>query len=113
MYGGCVGRKRLPPGPSRSVSAVCPARAPQRSPAAESACGNFDRTLARQGDLVVAAYVPDRGDLVWLQFDPQADQLKSLDWRARKVKRIGRLSDDALAETIGKLVALIEPSDEA
>jgi mRNA interferase MazF len=117
---------------------------------------------------VAASYVPERGDLVWLQFDPQAgheqagqrpalvvspksynrrvglalccpitsrikgypfevllptglaiegvvlsDQLKSLDWRARKAKHIGRLPDDAPEEAVGKILALIDPSDEA
>jgi mRNA interferase MazF len=109
-------------------------------------------------------YVPERGDLVWLQFNPQAgheqagrrpalvispksynrlvglalfcpitsrvkgypfevllpqglavegavlsDQLRSLDWRARQATRIGHLPDDALAETVGKIFALIDP----
>jgi hypothetical protein len=27
---------------------------------------------ARQGDLVSGGYVPDRGDVVWLNFDPQS-----------------------------------------
>ena len=114
---------------------------------------------------MAAAYVPERGDLVWLQFNPQAgheqagrrpalvispkaynrlvglalfcpitsrlkgypfevvlpaglpvagavlcDQLRSLDWRARQAKRIGKLPDDSLAETVGKLLTLIDPS---
>lgn len=118
--------------------------------------------------VVATAYVPDRGDMVWLQFNPQAgheqagrrpalvvspksynrrvglalfcpitsqvksypfevllpkglavegavlsDQLKSLDWRARKAKRIGRLPDDALNEVVGKILALIDPEVEA
>ena len=113
---------------------------------------------------MAAAYVPERGDLVWLQFNPQADheqagrrpalvispksynrlvglalfcqitsrvkgypfevllpqglavegavlsdQLRSLDWRARQAKRIGHLPDDALAETVGKILTLIDP----
>jgi len=108
------------------------------------------------------SYIPARGDLVWLAFDPRAgheqaghrpalvvsaksynrrvglglfcpvtsqvkgypfevllpsgvgvegavlsDQIKSLDWRARKAKRIGRVPDEVLAETIGKIMALI------
>ena len=112
----------------------------------------------------MAAYVPARGDLVWLQFDPQAgheqaghrpavvvspssynhrvglalcfpvtsrvkgypfevllpqglgvegailsDQIKSLDWRVRKAKRIGRLPADVLGETVGKILALVDP----
>jgi mRNA interferase MazF len=117
---------------------------------------------------VVTRYVPDRGDLVWLQFNPQtgheqagrrpalvisprsynrrvglalfcpitsqvkgypfevplpkglavdgavlSDQLKSLDWRARKAKRIGRLPGDAMDEAVGKILTLIDPRDQA
>ncbi len=36
-----------------------------------------------------------------------ADQVKSLDWRARGVSRKGRVSAATLAEVRGKLVALI------
>ena len=115
----------------------------------------------------MAAYVPARGDLVWLRFNPQAgheqaghrpalvispgsynrrvglavccpvtsrvkgypfevllpqglgvdgavlsDQVKSLDWRARKARRIGSVPADVLQETVGKIVALLDP-DEA
>ena len=110
------------------------------------------------------AYVPARGDLIWLQFDPQAgheqaghrpavvispgsynrrvglalccpvtsqvkgypfevllppglgvegailsDQIKSLDWRVRKARRIGNLPADVLQETVGKILALVAP----
>ena len=113
----------------------------------------------------MAAYVPSRGDLVWLQFNPQAgheqaghrpalvvsplsynrrvglaiccpvtsqvkgypfevllpqglrlegailsDQIKSLDWRVRKAKRIGTVPADVLQETIGKILALVDPA---
>lgn len=106
------------------------------------------------------AYVPDRGDVIWIDFDPQAgheqarhrpalvlspkaynqktslcivcpmtthikgypfevhsgdrssvvlaDQVKSLDWRARKAKKKGRADDGVLAEVVGKLNALIQ-----
>ena len=112
----------------------------------------------------MAAYVPSRGDLVWLQFNPQAgheqaghrpalvvspgsynrrvglaiccpvtsqvkgypfevvlpaglgvegavlsDQIKSLDWRVRKAKRIGRVPVEVLEETVGKILALVAP----
>jgi len=112
----------------------------------------------------MAAYVPARGDLIWLQFNPQAgheqaghrpavvispssynrrvglalccpvpsqvkgypfevllpqglgvegailsDQIKSLDWRARKARRIGNLPGDVLQETVGKILALVDP----
>lgn len=112
----------------------------------------------------MAAYVPARGDVVWLQFDPQAgheqrghrpaavisppssnrrvglalccpvtsrvkgypfevplpqalgvegailsDQLKSLDRRVRKARRIGTLPAGVLQEAIGKILALVDP----
>jgi mRNA interferase MazF len=112
----------------------------------------------------VAAYIPARGDLIWLQFNPQAgheqaghrpalvispgsynrrvglalccpvtsqvkgypfevllpdglgvegailaDQIKSLDWRARMARRLGRLPPDLLEETVGKILALVDP----
>ncbi|PYM29387.1 MAG: endoribonuclease MazF [Candidatus Rokuibacteriota bacterium] len=114
--------------------------------------------------MVVASYVPSRGDLVWLQFSPQAgheqaghrpalvispssynrrvglalccpitshvkgypfevllpaglgvegavlsDQLKSLDWRVRKARRIASAPADVLEETVGKILALVDP----
>ena len=108
------------------------------------------------------AYVPDAGDVVWLQFDPQAgheqaghrpavvlspasyngrtglavccptttrikgypfevsiagtppsvalaDQVKSLDWRARSAVRKDRITAAELAELRAKLMALIGP----
>jgi mRNA interferase MazF len=112
----------------------------------------------------VPAYVPARGDLIWLQFDRQAgheqaghrpavvisphaynrrvglalccpvtsqvkgypfeillprglgvegailsDQIKSLDWRVRKARRIGNLPAGVLQETVGKILALVAP----
>jgi mRNA interferase MazF len=112
---------------------------------------------------VAARYVPERGDIVWLQFDPQAgheqaghrpalvvspssyngrvglalfcpvtsqikkypfevlipdglpiagailsDQLKSLDWRARKAKRIGELPPEVVGDVLGKIQTLLE-----
>jgi mRNA interferase MazF len=117
---------------------------------------------------VAVPYVPARGDLVWLQFDPQAgheqaghrpalvisssaynrrvglavccpvtsqvkgypfevvlpdglgvqgavlsDQIKSLDWRVRRARRAGRVPPAVLHETLGKILALIDPDDEA
>lgn len=114
----------------------------------------------------MAAYVPARGDVIWLQFNPQAgheqaghrpavvispssynrrvglalccpvtsqvkgypfevllppglgvegailsDQIKSLDWRARKARRIGNLPAEVLQETVGKILALVEPEN--
>jgi mRNA interferase MazF len=113
---------------------------------------------------VARDYVPDRGDIVWLQFDPQAgheqagrrpafvvspraynrklglalfcpissrvkgypfevvlseggkvrgailsDQLKSLDWRARKASRFDRASDDVVQEVTGLILTLVDP----
>lgn len=112
-----------------------------------------------------AAYVPDRGELVWLSFDPQAgheqsgrrpavvlspraynaksglglfapvtshikgypfevilpndlpisgavlaDQIRSLDWQARKTSRISLLPEQITGEILGKLGALLATS---
>ncbi|MEI6030970.1 MAG: endoribonuclease MazF [Synechococcaceae cyanobacterium ELA739] len=117
---------------------------------------------------MTAAYVPDRGDLVWLEFTPQtgseqagrrpalvmspkvynakvglalfcpvtsrvkgypfevvlpegsgvngvvlADQLKSLDWRDRKVKLIVRASSDVLAMVTARILPLLVPDNAA
>jgi mRNA interferase MazF len=116
----------------------------------------------------MATYVPDRGDLVWLEFTPQAgseqrgrrpalvlspmvyngkvglalfcpvtskikgypfevrlpdnsavsgvvlsDQLKSLDWRSRKVKFIERASSDVMAMVTARVLPLVEPDAHA
>ena len=110
------------------------------------------------------SFVPSRGDLVWLQFNPQAgheqaghrpalvispssynrrvglaiccpvttqvkgypfevllpeglgvegailsDQVKSLDWLERKARRIVSVPADVLQETVGKILALVDP----
>lgn len=111
----------------------------------------------------MAAYVPDRGDIVWLTFDPQtgheqaghrpalvlspaaynglrgmmlccpitskvkgypfevpvtgpaartegvvlSDQIKCLDWKARKAKKRGRASSRVVRETLDKLGTLL------
>lgn len=117
---------------------------------------------------MATAYVPERGDLVWLQFDPQAgheqagrrpalvvsprsynrrvglalfcpitsqlkgypfevvipsglgvqgaalsDQLKSLDWRVRQAKRIDKLPAEVMEEAVAKILALVDPAEEA
>jgi mRNA interferase MazF len=109
------------------------------------------------------AYVPDRGDVVWIALSPQAgheqagrrpavvvsprsynakvglglfcpitsrargypfevalpadlavggvvlaDQVKSLDWRARRAEFAARLPEDTSAEVVGKLATLLE-----
>lgn len=38
-----------------------------------------------------------------------SDQIKSVDWRVRKAKRIGHLPDEVLEETVGKILALLDP----
>ena len=117
---------------------------------------------------MTGAYVPDRGDLVWLEFTPQtgseqagrrpalvispkaynakvglalfcpvtsrvkgypfevvlpeasgvigvvlADQLKSLDWRARKAKLIERASSEVLALVTARILPLLVPDNAA
>ncbi|HEV7921010.1 MAG TPA: endoribonuclease MazF [Thermoanaerobaculia bacterium] len=109
-----------------------------------------------------SSYVPERGDVVWLSFDPQAgheqagrrpavilspsvynrssglavvvpitshvkgypfevqipagsrisgviltDHLKSVDWRARKAERIGKLPEETLKQALRKAALLI------
>ena len=116
----------------------------------------------------MSSYVPDRGDLVWLEFTPQAgsehrerrpalvlspksyngkvglalvcpltskvkrypfevefpdgyavsgvvlsDQLKSLDWRSRKVKFIERISPAVMAMVTARVLPLLEPDTSA
>lgn len=39
-----------------------------------------------------------------------SDQLKSLDWRVRKARRIGRVPAEVLEETVGKILALVAPA---
>ena len=110
------------------------------------------------------AYIPDRGDIVWLQFDPQtgheqagrrpafvvspraynkkvglglfcpitsqvkgypfevllppggkahgailSDQLKSLDWLARKAARFDRAPESVVLEVAARILALVDP----
>ena len=38
-----------------------------------------------------------------------SDQIKSLDWRVRKARRIGSVPTGVLQETVGKILALVEP----
>ena len=111
--------------------------------------------------------MPARGDIVWLQFDPQAgheqaghrpalvvsprsynervglalfcplttsvkgypfevvvaaggraegailaDQIKSLDWRVRQARKFDQVSDETLAEVLGKIGALVGWSED-
>ena len=110
------------------------------------------------------SYVPERGDIVWLEFNPQvgheqaghrpalvispraynrkvglalfcpitsqvkgypfevllpaglrmkgavlSDQLKSLDWRVRKAKRVSQLPEEVLDEVIARILVLVDP----
>ena len=41
-----------------------------------------------------------------------SDQVKSLDWRARSARLMGKLPSDLLQETVAKIMALLDP-DEA
>lgn len=111
-------------------------------------------------------YVPERGDIVWLQFSPQAgheqaghrpalvispraynarvglalfcpvtsqvkgypfevvlppgleakgailsDQVKSLDWRLRKAKRVCTVPSKILQEAVARILALVDPEE--
>jgi mRNA interferase MazF len=113
---------------------------------------------------VAAAFVPERGDLVWLQFTPQrgheqsgrrpalilspraynrkvglalacpvtgqvkgypfevllpdglaargailCDQVKSVDWRARKARRLDRVSPEVMSAVTARILALVDP----
>ena len=49
----------------------------------------------------MASYVPSRGDLVWLQFNPQTGH--------EKARRIGSVPAEVLEETVGKILALVYP----
>jgi len=40
-----------------------------------------------------------------------SDQIKGLDWRVRKARRIGRVPTDILQEAVGKILALVDPGD--
>jgi mRNA interferase MazF len=40
-----------------------------------------------------------------------SDQMKSLDWRVRNATRIGRVPSEVLLETVGKILALVDPED--
>ncbi len=113
---------------------------------------------------MVRSYVPERGDIVWLQFDPHAgheqagrrpafvvsprtynrrvglalvcpltsrvkgypfevvvpdrgkaqgailaDQIKSVDWRARNAVRFDRASPEIVAEVTARIAVLVDP----
>lgn len=112
------------------------------------------------------AHVPERGDVVWLEFDPQTgseqagrrpalvispraynrkvglalvcpitsrvkgypfevelpqgleakgailcDQIKSLDWRARRATRLGSVPDSVIQEVTARILALVDPEE--
>ena len=113
---------------------------------------------------MAGAYVPDRGDIVWLEFDPRtgheqaghrpafvvsprsynrkvglalfcpitsrikgypfevplpdqgrtrgailSDQLKSLDWKARRAARFDAAPDEVVREVTARILALVDP----
>ncbi len=113
---------------------------------------------------MASAYAPERGDVIWLQFNPQAgseqaghrpalvispraynrkvglallcpitsqvkgypfevllpagvpvqgailaDQLKSLDWRARHAQKVCSVPDQVMQEVTARILALVEP----
>lgn len=41
-----------------------------------------------------------------------ADQIKSLDWRARQARKFDQVSDETLAEVLGKIGALVGWSED-
>jgi len=67
--------------------------------------------------MVINNYIPERGDIVWLNFTPQAgkeqhgvvlsDQIKSLDWHERETEFICKSSDEEMNEIIKELNVLI------
>ena len=48
--------------------------------------------------------LPSKGEITGVVL---ADQVKSLDWRARRAKKGGRLTTEAIGEVIAKLTALL------
>jgi mRNA-degrading endonuclease toxin of MazEF toxin-antitoxin module len=42
-----------------------------------------------------------------------SDRVKCPDWRVMKAKRLGRLPDEMLDETVGKILTPIDPEDTA
>ena len=42
-----------------------------------------------------------------------SDQLKSLDWRVRQAKRIDKLPAEVMEEAAARILALVDPADEA
>jgi mRNA interferase MazF len=39
------------------------------------------------------------------------DQVKNLDWRARRATRVGAVPDEVMDEVTARIVALIDPTD--
>ena len=67
-------------------------------------------------------YIPDRGDFVWISLSPTAggdgssgvvlaDHLRNVDWRARNVQFIHRVSDFELSEVVARIDALLVSPD--
>ncbi len=67
-------------------------------------------------------YIPDRDDIIWIDFNPQSvkkqmgyrpalvisDQIKSLDWKMRKAEFIEKLNTEKVVEVISKILILIK-----
>jgi len=90
LSNGCGGDQRVPVGHSDVKSIMIYTRV-------------LNRGQCRRGrSILMSPYVPDRGDLELLDGYAVSgvilsDQLKSLDWRSRKVKFIERASSDVMA----------------
>lgn len=58
-------------------------------------------------------YVPDRGDLIWLEFDPQAGREQAghrpgiILSPKRKARRVGQAPPNLVREVVAKLIALL------
>lgn len=60
----------------------------------------------------MAGYVPERGEIVWLSFSPQADAGALTDelqraHEARRAEPAGETPPEALAEMLAKAIALL------
>jgi mRNA-degrading endonuclease toxin of MazEF toxin-antitoxin module len=46
-----------------------------------------------------------------LGFEILCDQIKTLDWRARRATRLGSVSDAVLQEVTARILALVDPEE--
>ena len=59
--------------------------------------------------MVASDYIPEKGDIVWLNFDPQiSDQIKNLDWRERDCTFIERAREEELTSVVDNIKLLID-----